>query len=137
MSVDGKQVDLDPLSDDPAILNGGSEAGEFIRRRMRDPARAARISAARERLGTALEKTYQGKAGLAALRLKAGLSQTEVATRMGTQQPSIARWERNPKSMGYENMHAYAKALGFRATDVCAVIEDSQKTVEPNEHQAA
>lgn len=138
MFVNGKKVDIDPLSDDPAILSGGSEAGEFIKRRMRDPARAARMSAARERLGTSLERTYQGKSGLAYLRLKAGLSQAEVAMHMGTQQPSIARWERSPKIMGFENLQAYAKALGLKTADVCTAIENSQTdTVETNEHQTA
>ena len=138
MFVNGKEVDIDPLSDDLAILNGGSEAGEFIKRRMRDPARAARMSAVRKSLGASLERTYQGKGGLAYLRLKAGLSQAEVAIRMGTQQPSIARWERNPKIMGFENLQAYAKALGLKTTDICTAIEDSQTdTVGTNEHQAA
>ena len=138
MFVNGKKVDIDPLSGDPAILNGGSEAGEFIMRRMRDPDRAARMSAARKRLGASLERTYQDKAGLAYLRLKAGLSQAQLATLMETQQPSIARWERNPKILGFETMQAYAKALGLKTADVCTAIENSQTdTVDTNEHQTA
>lgn len=91
MLVDNKWVSLDAMADEPAIRNGGSEAGEFFARRSRDPARAARLTNARRKLGQALEVTYGQRTGLVALRLKPGLSQTELANRMQTQQPSVAR----------------------------------------------
>ncbi|MDB5937938.1 MAG: hypothetical protein JWP77_302 [Polaromonas sp.] len=135
MLVHDKWVPLDPLADDPAILNGGTEAGEFFVRRSRDPARAARLSTARKKLGQGLDATYGGRTALVALRMKAGLSQTELAQRIGTQQPSVARWERSPEKMGYETIEAWANSLGVDTMDVCAAIK-AQRQIE-KAHEAA
>lgn len=122
--VRDKWVPLVPLADDPAILNGGgTEAGAFFARRSRDPAHAARLTTARKKLGQALEATHGPSTGLVALRMKAGLSQTELAKRMGTQQPSVARWERSPEKMGFETIEAWANALGIDTMNVCAAIK--------------
>lgn len=138
MLLNDKWVPLDPLADDPAILNGGTEAGEFFARRKRDPAHAARISAATKKLGQALESTYGKRTGLLALRMKAGLSQTELAQRMGTHQPSIARWERAPMTMSGQNMTAMATALGVTAGEVFAAIQEQREIVtKAAEHEAA
>lgn len=138
MMVHDKWVPLDPLADDPAILNGGTEAGEFFARRSRDPARAARLASARKKLGQALEATHGQRTGLVALRMKAGLSQTELAQRMQTQQPSVARWERSPKTISFQNMEAMAAALGVSAVEVFTAIQE-QREIENKvaEHEAA
>ena len=128
-----KWVDIsNSLADDPAILRGGSEAGEFLARRQRDPERAKRLSKAREKLGQALVATYGEASGLAALRLSKGLSQTELAARMETQQPSIARWERAPQNMQFDTMEDMAHALGVELLAVIQAIK-SQKSA----HQKA
>lgn len=138
MMVHDKWVPLDSLADDPAILNGGTEAGEFFARRSRDPVRSARLASARKKLGQALEATYGQRTGLVALRMKAGLSQTELAQRMQTQQPSVARWERSPKTMSFQNMEAMAVALGVSAVEVFTAIQ-KQREIENKvvEHEAA
>lgn len=136
LQVHSKWVDIDQLAEDPAILNGGTEAGEFFARRRRDPERAARLLKARKKLGQALDATYGSRVGLVALRMKAGLSQTELAQLIQTQQPSVARWERSPEKMGYETMEAWAKALGIDTMEVCAAIKaqlEAKSTVEAHE----
>jgi ribosome-binding protein aMBF1 (putative translation factor) len=128
MMLADKWISLDTLENEPAIKNGGSEAGVFFVRRSRDPARAARLASARKKLGEALDATYGQRTGLVALRLKAGLSQTEIAKRMGTQQPSVARWERAPGTLGFETIEAFARALGVKVMDVCAAICAQRQT---------
>lgn len=94
------------------------------------------MSAATMKLGQALETTYGKRTGLLALRMQAGLSQTELAQRMGTHQPSIARWERAPMSMSAQNMNAMAIALGVPAVDVfTAIQEQSEIVIKAAEHE--
>ncbi|APW48670.1 helix-turn-helix domain-containing protein [Rhodoferax antarcticus] len=136
--LNNKWVSIDPLADDPAIKNGGAEASEFFARRIRNPARAQRLAAARSKLGQALEATYGKRTGLVALRLKLGLSQTELAKRMDTQQPSIARWERAPSTMSHQNMTAMAQALGVDAVQVFLAIQEQREIeLKVEEHEAA
>lgn len=129
-----KWVDIDQLADDPAILSGGTEAGEFFARRSRDPSRAERLSKARQKLGQVLEASRGRRTGLVALRMKAGLSQAELARRMKTQQPSVARWERSPESMNFTTIEALAKALEVGTLVVCTAIsaqrEANNETLE-------
>ena len=138
MMVHNKWVPLDTLAGDPAILNGGTEAGEFFARRSLDPARAKRLATARKKLGQALQATHGPRTGLVALRMKAGLSQTQLAQRMQTQQPSVARWERSPKTMSFQNMQALASALGVPAGEVFSAIEEQHDTeCDVAEHETA
>lgn len=127
MMLHNKWVPLDALSDDPAIVNGGAEASDFFARRSKDPVRAARLATARKKLGQALEATHGKRTGLVALRMKVGLSQTELAQRMGTQQPSVARWERSPKTMSFQNIEAIAVALGVGAMEVFSAIQEQRE----------
>lgn len=138
MLLNDKWVPFDPLADDPAILNGGTEAGEFFARRSRDPVRAARLATSRKKLGQALEATHGQRTGLVALRMKAGLSQTELAQRMQTQQPSVARWERSPKTMSVQIIESMAAALGVVAVEVFSAIQE-QREIENKvaEHETA
>lgn len=115
---------------DPAIQTGGLEVGEYLRRVERNPARAAAMARARQRLAQSINASTdtQGAAtvncaSLAALRLQAGLSQAQLATRMGTHQPAIARWERNPSAMQHANMKAFAVALGCTVGAVADAID--------------
>lgn len=138
LMVDDKKLDIDLLDQAPAILDGDTEAGEFFARRNRDPAHAARMSAATKKLGQALEATYGKRTGLMALRMKAGLSQTELAQRMGTHQPSIARWERAPMTMSGQNMAAMATALEVTAREVfTAIQEQCEIVIKAAEHETA
>jgi predicted transcriptional regulator len=53
-------------------------------------------------------------AELAARRRAAGLSQSEVAGRMGTSQPAIARLEAGEVDVRMSTVQRYAAALGHR-----------------------
>lgn len=46
-------------------------------------------------------------------RLRAGLTQAELADRMGTVQPVIARWERGTRSPSFETVIKAISACGF------------------------
>lgn len=127
MYMHDKWMDIDQLAEDPAILSGGTEAGEFFARRSRDPLRAVRLAKARQKLGHALDASHGLRAGLVALRMKAGLSQTELAQRMRTQQPSVARWERSPETMSFSTMEELAQALGIKTLEVCVAIDEQRQ----------
>ena len=51
-------------------------------------------------------------AELAANRQRLGLSQTEVAARMGTSQSAVARLEAGPADLRVSTLERYAAALG-------------------------
>lgn len=127
LMVHDKWVPIEKMDAKAATAYGGSGASAYFEKRSQDPERAKRLATVRSNLGAALEATYGKRTGLVALRLKAGLSQAELATRLETQQPSIARWERNPQAMSAQNMIALAKALGVSSSEVIAAIENQQE----------
>jgi len=53
-------------------------------------------------------------AALSARRLEVGLSQTEVAARMGTSQSAVARLESGEADLRLSTLERYAAALGQR-----------------------
>lgn len=53
-------------------------------------------------------------ASLAARRVELGLSQTEVAARMGTSQSAVARLESGEADLRLSTLERYAAALGQR-----------------------
>jgi transcriptional regulator with XRE-family HTH domain len=79
----------------------------------------------RQRMGHALEQHSQ-PLGLVGLRLRAGLSQQQLAHLMDTQQPSVARWEREPISMRVGTMLRIAKVLGVDEGTMAAAISAQQ-----------
>ena len=52
------------------------------------------------------------------LRLNKGLSQLQLAQRLNTHQPAIARWERNPEQMTYSTICQIASALGVTEQEI-------------------
>jgi transcriptional regulator with XRE-family HTH domain len=46
-------------------------------------------------------------------RLKAGLTQTELADRLGRDRAQVARWETGGQEPSFENLHAVVEACGF------------------------
>ena len=63
--------------------------------------------------------------GLAALRLKAGLSQSQLASRIGTQQSNVSRMEKGQTDVQLSTMRRIAQALGTTIEEVAGVM-DSQ-----------
>jgi transcriptional regulator with XRE-family HTH domain len=77
---------------------------EYVRQReARDPA----FKAARE----ALEPEFQFRRALIRARLDAGLTQEELAERIGTKQPAIARLESGSTRPSFETLQRLAVAL--------------------------
>jgi transcriptional regulator with XRE-family HTH domain len=60
------------------------------------------------------ERRQSLAAELAAARLDLGLSQTEVAARMGTSQSAVARIESGDADVRLSTLERYASALGQR-----------------------
>lgn len=46
-------------------------------------------------------------------RLKAGLTQNELAARLGRERAQVARWETGGQEPGFANMSAVVEACGF------------------------
>lgn len=53
-------------------------------------------------------------------RLKAGLTQTELASRLGRERAQVARWETGGQEPSFANLRAAVEACGF-ALDVTIV----------------
>lgn len=131
-------VDIEPVAGDPVLANGGVELGEYLERRARDPKRADRLTRARKKLGDAMAASPDQRGSLAALRLKAGLSQEALARRMNTQQPSIARWERAPGQMNHITSQKLAAALGVSAQEVSnAILAQCEASTPEENHETA
>jgi transcriptional regulator with XRE-family HTH domain len=70
---------------------------------MKDPA----FRAARE----ALEPEYQLRRQLVQARLLRGMTQNDLASRLGTGQAAISRWERGAGNITFQKLVALAEAL--------------------------
>lgn len=60
----------------------------------------------------ALWNEAQQEIRLARLRKASGLSQAEVAERMGVHQPTVARIEKRPSSVSFGSIRRYIEAIG-------------------------
>lgn len=109
-----------------------ASVNERVARLEANPARAAALAKARSRMGQWLEKESPSTHGLAALRMKAGLSQNTLAQRMGTQQSNVSRWEKEPGDMQFSTIKNLAQALGVPLNDVLQALEASNPKKEAN-----
>lgn len=132
--VNQKWQDSNPDAVDNCITKGGLKSGDYLAQRLSNPTRAAKIAAARKRLGKALDNA--DKKTLLSLRLKQGLTQTQVAEKLKTAQPNITRWEKNPSSMSVDNMKRYAAAIGVAALEVAEVVLSAETTESANYESA-
>lgn len=80
-----------------------------------DPARRASMTRARQRLA---QRVGGRVGGLAALRLKRGLSQKQLADAIGTSQPHIARIESGRPNVMLATANQLAVALGVTLNDI-------------------
>lgn len=131
-----KWVDLADQTDDPVLLRGGKEARSYLRQKLSDPARAARVAALRTEIGNSLAEEHAGVLTLSILRMRAGLSQSALAERVGTQQPNIARWEKSPAGIQIETIAKLAKALGSTVEEVAACIAKQIEAAEQTSLEA-
>jgi ribosome-binding protein aMBF1 (putative translation factor) len=104
----------------------GANVHERMARLERNPARAEALARARKRLGAWMADEMPDR-GLAALRMKAGMSQAKLAELMGTQQSNISRWEKSTGDMQLSTMQKLAQVLGVDTTDVLHAIERHER----------
>lgn len=97
-----------------------------IERLSRDPRKAAALARARARIGEYLEDVAPLELSLVALRLRAGLSQTQLAERMGKQQSNVSRMEKDPGDMQLSTMKKLAEALGVQLSEIVDALERGQ-----------
>ncbi len=70
-------------------------------------------------------------ADLAAQRQSAGLSQTQVAARMGTSQSAVARLEAGETDVRVSTLERYAAAIGSQITWQARLEPPGQRQEEP------
>jgi ribosome-binding protein aMBF1 (putative translation factor) len=92
-----------------------------------NPAIAQELSEARQSLA---ETFYRGEETLTALRLKAGLSQAKLASKVRTSQPHIWRIERGTTDPTTDMVVRLAAALGVPAERAFLAVRSSQQQAE-------
>jgi ribosome-binding protein aMBF1 (putative translation factor) len=107
--------------------NRGLTANECAERVYANKARAAASIKGRQRLAKVVENRNPGFRSLSALRLLAGLSQTELAQRMSKQQPKMARLEKTLGDPSLSTLQKLAKALCVGIAQVIAAVEATKK----------
>lgn len=107
----------------PAAMPRGLSAAERAARIARNPARSKALVQGRQRLARVIERMNEGVRPLAALRLAAGLSQSELAARMDMQQPNIARLEKRPGDPSLSTLRKLASALDAPLEEVIAAVD--------------
>ena len=105
----------------------GISAAERSVRIRNNPLRAAAIVKGRQRLAKVAGRLNPEFRPLSALRLAAGLSQTELAERMDMQQPNIARLEKKPGDPSLSTLQKLAAVLGVDIGEVIAAVEAASK----------
>lgn len=93
-----------------------------------DPRKAAALQRARRRIAKALDSSVEFS--IARLRLNAGLSQSELARLMGTQQPAIARLEKGQTDPQLSTMQKLADAFGVSPTTVMEAFINTKSVLE-------
>lgn len=104
-------------------VSAGTRMADRMRRLDADPDRGAAVARARQRVGRVLAQTGEARMGLAALRLQAGLSQHQLAERIGTQQANISRWETSDVDLQVSSIHKLARVFGVSAAVVLDAIQ--------------
>lgn len=100
----------------------GERALDRVARIETHSARAAVMAAGRKRLGEIAKKASGGSETLASLRLASGLSQDQLARKLGTKQSNISRWEKDPSDLRSATIKRLAAALDVSAERVFAVV---------------
>lgn len=109
----------------------GLSATERSARIKNNAMRAAAIVKGRQRLAKVADHFNPGFRPLSALRLAAGLSQSELAEKMGMKQPNIARLEKKPGDPSLSTLQRLATVLRVDIGEVIAAVEAANKA-EPD-----
>lgn len=110
----------------PVQPPAGVAMDDRIARLERNPRRKAALERARARIGQWLGDEELPGSALAALRLKAGLSQRELAQRVGTQQANISRLEKRPDDPKLSTLEGLAAAMAVPLETVIAAVKKDQ-----------
>jgi len=103
----------------------GKSITEIIaERKASSPEAAESLINARKSLARAVEK-HQGRS-LKTIRLDKGLSQSELAELMETQQSYIAKIERNPTDLYASTINKLAKALDTTCDEIIEAIANNE-----------
>lgn len=109
--------------------NRGISVNDRLARLEANPKRAAALSRARARLGGVVEQTNGARSSLATMRLKAGLSQAQLAQMVGTQQGNVSRWERDPADLRATTIMKLATALKVDPAEILKAVSISSEVV--------
>jgi DNA-binding XRE family transcriptional regulator len=109
------------------LPEGFKRIGDYVAELEATPEGAAGMREARARLGRVIQDS--GPPTLRSMRLALGLSQTQLAAKVGTSQPQIARIEAGRPDPTYDTFVRIAGALEAAVTDVVAAFGESRKAV--------
>jgi len=115
----------------PAIPERSSDIDELVAEFEADPEMAPLLGKARREI--AREWYAEGAATLARLRLEAGLSQAQLATRVRTSQSHVARIELGQVDPGTDLIARIAAALDVSPTRAFEAIRAQRRAQAPDE----
>ncbi|WP_462387260.1 helix-turn-helix domain-containing protein [Acidovorax sp. Q11] len=118
----GQALVVEDSQADPVVARGGMELSQYLARQERNPAMAAAMAAMRQRLAAG-----HAACGLATLRQRKGMSQTQLAAALQTSQPNIARWEKDPEQMTARNIQRLAQALQVSEQEIHNAMKTAGK----------
>ena len=101
---------------------GFIHADAFLARRLAKPGMGERLSSARKKREERFSKLEKYKPTLAGFRRAAGLSQHQLAERVGTSQPVISMYEAGDREPGLRVICALAEALGVSFNDLIPAL---------------
>lgn len=120
----GYQVSRTPIKSKSPLGKGKSISALIAKRKASSPGAASSLVEARKRLAGMLPENQT--ASLKSLRLKKGLSQSDLALLMDTQQSYIAKIEKNGSDLRATTISKLAKVLGVTCDQVIEAIESDQ-----------
>ena len=115
-----RRGDKDAAASRDASPNGFVEINDLVEEHEHDPHRKAHIEAGRKLVA---ERYSASIRGLAALRMKRGWSQRNLADAIGVKQPHIARLESGHNDPSLSTLRKLATALGTSVEEVARHLE--------------
>jgi ribosome-binding protein aMBF1 (putative translation factor) len=109
----------------PPIPARYSNIEDVVARAAKDERKKKALQEARKRLA---EKSYGNrKPSIAVLRLKLGMSQTDLAVEMNSSQSHIARIESGTEDLRMSTLEKLAKALKISAVDAFKIVRSKSR----------
>ena len=107
------------------LPHGFTRIGDYVSGLESSPEGAAHVQRARGRLATIVQGGDSPT--LRTMRLALGLSQAQLAAKVGTSQPQIARIETGSHDPTYDTFARFARALGADVTEIVAAFREARK----------